>query len=457
MCVTGTDMQRELCIAVPAHFANAWFEHEATAEERGALLDFACSLPRAAHDDADRLRRIVEDATRGVAAERVTALEKDRDAHRAAALEAQAKLAAAERAAGMLEQAAENKVRTLMEAEVRDMRHELAALSAAKVEREQTLSAKLQDNVDELQRLAAERVQLQLRVAELETPMARGKAGEFDVAKTLTDVGFHVEDTSMGDCKLQGYLDLLVWPAGREEGMRIAIECKNCAAIDPKTHLDVFAAKSRDGFKRGLFDSSIFVSLRAHTKRGAESVALELFADDSGRPSVPVSFVGPERGKTAPPLLQEQLESHVCLHAAFLAQMRQKAASGEERTDADAMALHELVALSNEELNGTFDDLNRQTRLLKDMQTLNTSVRSRCIRLFSAVWKTNASIPWLHAPMEAPWMPAFEALRVRKEADPGIRDATLWNNAAKDAKAVIEKHVGHEAVFHCLKKRPRDD
>lgn len=457
--------ERELCVAVPAAFANAWFEFEATAAERGSLLDFACALPRTSDADAARLRRLVEDAARGIASEgdaEVRAenaeLKAERDALRATAQDAQAKLAAAERAAGMVEQAAENRVRTLMEVEVRDMRQELAAMSAAKVESERSLSDRLRDNVAELQRLAAERLELRARVAELETPMARGKAGEFDVTQTLVDVGFHVEDTSMGDRKMQGYLDLLVWPEGREEGMRIAIECKNCVAIDPKTHLDVFVAKSRDGFTRGLFDSSIFVSLRAHTKRGGETVALELFADESGRSTIPVSFLGPERGRAAPPLLREQLESHVCLHAALLAQLRQRGASGAERTDADASALHELVALCNTELNGTFEDLNRQTRLLKDMQALNTSVRSRCIRLLSTVWRTNASIPWLKAPMDAPWVPAFEALRARKESDPGVRDAALWNGTAKDAKAMLDKHVGHEAVLLCLKtvKRPRD-
>ena len=80
---------------------------------------------------------------------------------------------------------------------------------------------------------ASELTALRTRVAELETPAARGRVGEFHVAETLRSVGFSVEDTSSGDKKLKGYLDLLV--RGEAEGLRIAIEVKNRESIDPAT------------------------------------------------------------------------------------------------------------------------------------------------------------------------------------------------------------------------------
>ena len=70
--------------------------------------------------------------------------------------------------------------------------------------------------------------ELRQRIAELQNPLTRGNSGEFDVAQTLQDIGFHVEDTSYGEKKDSGYLDLLVKPdISTTENMRIAIEVKN--------------------------------------------------------------------------------------------------------------------------------------------------------------------------------------------------------------------------------------
>ena len=59
---------------------------------------------------------------------------------------------------------------------------------------------------------AAEKVEMQRRLAELETPMGRGRAGELDVMQCLREAGLHVLDTSNGKWKDEGYLDLLVQP-----------------------------------------------------------------------------------------------------------------------------------------------------------------------------------------------------------------------------------------------------
>ena len=54
--------------------------------------------------------------------------------------------------------------------------------------------------------------ELQARIHELETPMGRGVVGEVDVAQCLRDMGFVVEDTSMGEAKNARFLDLLAYP-----------------------------------------------------------------------------------------------------------------------------------------------------------------------------------------------------------------------------------------------------
>ena len=124
--------------------------------------------------------------------------------------------------------------------------------------------------------------------------------GEFDTAQTLRDIGFHVDDTSEGEKKDTGYLDLLVRPdSSTVSNMRIAIEVKNKKTIkkasdekarkrekDIDDDIKTFQSRAKDGIKKGLFDAAIFVSIRAHTKMGAP-VVLEMFDDTTNRPLAP--------------------------------------------------------------------------------------------------------------------------------------------------------------------------
>ena len=91
--------------------------------------------------------------------------------------------------------------------------------------------------------------------------------------------------------------------------------------IDPSTQIKPFEEKVRRGVQEGLFESAVFLSLRAPTKKSsASSVHLEMFDDEARRPLVPVSYLGPERGKVVFALLAEQVETHVSLHAALAVQ-----------------------------------------------------------------------------------------------------------------------------------------
>lgn len=440
---------RTLQLDVDDDFRDAWFETEATPSERARLLAFACSLPHERREDvaavADRLaERSAEHFDR--------ALERHRDDLLQQLRCAEERASAAEARAAVAELTAEQHAAR----EASELQAKCAVLSAEKADAVQEWAGMLRASDGEVRELRGEVLALRAKVTELETPMARGRAGEWDVAQTLRDVGFEVEDTSMGDKKMQGYLDLLAWPEGRAgDGMRIAIECKNCVKIDPKTSLDTFAAKTREGIAKGLFDSSIFVSVRAHTKKPT-AVALEMFQDESGRALVPVSYVGPERGKNAAPLLQEQLESHVCMHAALLSQCATiRASLGAGLTDSDVSRLQTFVDLAGEQLLGAFEDLNRQNRLVRDMQALVTSLRARCVDVFAHMWTLNSETPWLNRPLAAPWMPVYEATRAKKETMPESKDSTLWNNTSKESKLLVEKHVGHEAMFAALGKRAR--
>ena len=72
---------------------------------------------------------------------------------------------------------------------------------------------------------------LNQKINNLQQPMSRGNTGEFDVAETLREIGFNVEDTSEGQKKEEGYLDLLVTNSTVLENNRIAIEIKNKQTI----------------------------------------------------------------------------------------------------------------------------------------------------------------------------------------------------------------------------------
>jgi hypothetical protein len=292
---------------------------------------------------------------------------------------------------------------------------------------------------------------LQARISELETPMGRGSTGEVDVAQCLRDMGFVVEDTSTGNAKNAGYLDLLAYPETCSAGqnMRIAFEVKNCKEVK-REYKTAFEEHVRNGIAKGLFDSAVFVSIRAHVKRD-KAVALDMYEDDDQRPLVPVSWIGPERAKNAMPLTQDQFEAHVFMHTAILEHAHaMRTVLAQERagaTEGDMQILQTFVDTLVIQLNDTFSELGRQHQLVEDMKENLTRVRVQCIQMFMTMCRVNRDVSWLSRNVTAPWLSTFEVAK-RKAAT--HNDTQIWNDCSK-TKTIIEKTIGKEAMLAALR------
>lgn len=355
--------------------------------------------------------------------------------------------------------------------------------------REQSLREKMQEHIDEARtkRMDADQRVLQLmtercaeteevarlkaRVSELSQPLHRGTAGELNVAQALRDVGLSVEDTSDGDLKNKGYLDLLVKPdESTRENMRIAVEVKNKKTIkkaseqklqlrdkDVDDDIRTFQMRAESGIKAGLFDAAIFISIRAHTKMGAP-VVLEMFEDNTKRPLAPVAYIGPERAKAAMALTAEQIETQVLMLFCVLEQchmLRRDVCNGLK--DEEITAFQGLFDKMTKLLQQTFAELRRQEQLLSDMATTTTNVRVRCIQMFRALALVNSETPWLQRHMDADWMTVYESAKARSES---MKAAEVWNKVGKQ-KGIIEGTIGKDAMFRAISqetpslKRPR--
>ena len=144
-----------------------------------------------------------------------------------------------------------------------------------------------------------------------------------------------------------------------------------------------------------MFDAAIFVSIRTHTKKG-NPVVLEMYHDDAKRPLVPVSWIGTERSKNCTPLTQEQVETHVLMMSALLSQchgIRRELCNG--LRDENVEALQSLFDSMGTVLNDLFADMSKQSKLLDDMRSNLTSMRVRCIGMFTSIWNVNKDTPWL--------------------------------------------------------------
>ena len=63
-----------------------------------------------------------------------------------------------------------------------------------------TLKCQLAEQMCETKTKYSDQIQqIQDKINELSNPLNRGNAGEVDVAQTLRDIGFYVEDTSEGE------------------------------------------------------------------------------------------------------------------------------------------------------------------------------------------------------------------------------------------------------------------
>lgn len=324
-----------------------------------------------------------------------------------------------------------------------------AALSEAVREKstaEREMCDALREKCASTERHAAEMARLQSRVAELETPMGRGTVGEVDVAQCLRDMGMVVEDTSTGEAKNAGFLDLLAYEDGPSP-LKIAIEVKNRREVK-RENLVAFEAHVAAGIESKLFDSAIFVSLRSHVKRGSP---LRMAEDADGLPLVPVSYVGPEKGRGAAPLSSDHLEAHVSLHAALLERTKEVRRFLDGRaaaeTEEDREEVKAMVEGMVEEVNLTVSDLAHASALVEEMRVAVTSAKSRCVRLFAAACAANRKVPWLRRAIDPPWFAAYETAVRKKETH---TDAQIWNEYNKD-KSVVERTVGKEALFRAAR------
>ena len=302
---------------------------------------------------------------------------------------------------------------------------------------------------------------LQQEISLLQNPLSRGNFGEFDVSQSLRDAGFHVEDTSEGEKKEAGYLDLLVQIDDSTDNMRIAVEVKNKKTIkkasdekvkkkekDIDDDIRTFQNRVASGVKQGLFDAAVLVSIRAHTKMGSP-VVLEMFDDATNKALAPVSYIGPEKAKNASPITQEQLETHMLMMFSVLENchlIRRDLCSGFKNEDvADFQAIfEELTAF----FNNAFIDLRKQEHLAHDMMTSITNARTRCITMCRRVHALNRATPWLQRGNVPEWMNIYATALERSAS---MSEADVWNRLSKN-KATIEHTIGKDSMFAAMRE-----
>ena len=469
-------MTEHVTIRVPLGYTlPAWFG-SASPEDVAVALDLAAQLPESLRAHADRcadratltstisstVRSALDAATTADLTERLDRAEADaKAAHRATAEEQQLR-ALAERdrdaAKASLDHAVRSakqeealRVRELMQASLESARDDTQKERDAKAQAEAATCAALREKCEIMQAHSEQVMELKARVSELETPIGRGCAGEVDVAQTLRDAGFVVQDTSTGEMKNKGYLDLLIWPEGNEGDMRIAVEVKNRKEVK-RENIVAFEEHVRGGLQKGLFDSAMFVSIRAHVKRDA-AVALDLYEDDCKRPLIPVTWLGPEKSKHAPPLTQEQLETHALLHACVLEQAHHLRGSlcDQQADDKELQVVRQFVDDSVSLFNDVFRDLGKQAQAIEDLKTNLTSVRVQCIRLFTAMCQVNREVGFLGRPISAPWLATYETAARKVDTH---TPAQIWNDCSK-MKSVIENTIGKDAMFVALQTHKR--
>lgn len=465
-------MVREMTLAVESDFEDAWLERLASVPERTAVLRFACGLPREVKKlDRQEMARVVETAVAAAAnashATELGALQEQVRTLQRAVVELETQLRheqvqAANAAHVTQDQLDLAKRRAVEEARQQTesaylvLRDKHDKVCADRLETEQRLAAQVREQLAELLRTSKECNELRVKVDELQTPAGRGRTAEYAVLDALTEAGFAVEDTSMGSAKEAGHMDLLL----RHEELRVAIEIKNRAKIDPQKDTVAFEERARAGIAQGLFDTAIFVSLRVHHKRPAPQ-HLEMLEDADGRPTVPVSFLGPERGRDAPPVTQEGLVSHVCMHVAFALRCRilrelwtQRDAAATD-DDAHVTRIKELVERVGTDVAETLEQMNQQAKLVAGWQQSIKSVRVRVMQLLSVLGDVGRSVPWLRRTHADPvWMPEYQL--VRDKVAHGVTDALLWKNLSEPQKKRINDHLGgRETVLKAAHTDPR--
>lgn len=464
-----------VCFVVPEGFVTPSFFASATAEETARVLEIAARIPEwIATDTTGKMQdifRVVEQKER----ERVQTI-KDR-LHTLEQENVQLRIDkeqfVLQSKTHMEELRHERKAheKQLQEQEVRirhsmkeetygeaDKLHETLRIAQEKsLEMERSLNARLRACMESDMLKDTDLHKLKLRVAELESPMGRGQTGELDVAQTLRDVGYRVCDTSHGGDK--GFLDLLVTPDGAVEGcnLRLAVEVKNRKDVK-RENLDTFHERVLKGLASNLYDAAVFVSIRSCCRKGPHAVEMEMYLDEAKRPLVPVTWIGPEKGKGVPPLSQEQLETHVHMQMALLSQchtIRRELCNGIQ--DVDLQTIQHMVDTMSGLLNEAFVDLSKQTRLIDELKSNTTAIRVRCIHMCSALFGANQQVPWLGRSLPLPWMEVYQ--RAKEKATASMKDSDIWNHLS-GTKNIVERSIGKEAMFTAIRqslKRPLDE
>lgn len=427
---------RTVTLAVLSSFSDSWLESEATPEERTRLLAFACSLPRTTGNHEELVRAAVTRALSSSSETRATQSQT-----RIVELEVEnAQLRASVETAGRAEV---ERLRSEHRIEVDRLQQLYQSLSEKKVLSESVLSTRSDEHASEVLRLTRENSRLQQSVEELKTPASRGRVGEFVLSEMLYDAGFEVEDTNTrGE---EGYMDLLVHPKGFPN-VRIAIESKNRDRIDPKVHIVHFEELARDGITKGLFESAIFVSLRANTKKDGGVHHVHMLEDSNGHATIPVSYLGTERGRDASSLTSDVVQTHVCMHAIMMMRLtelrRTLVAPSPDDAGEEARAFNDALY---EELESMLEDLNVQSRAVATMQTSTKASRVRIINLFMRLCDLQRRTTGAMDAREPCWMPEFRL--AREKVTSGTTDALVWKNMSEPQKKRVADHLGGRETF----------
>tara|TARA_B110001452_G_scaffold242810_1_gene225834 strand:+ start:2905 stop:4275 length:1371 start_codon:yes stop_codon:yes gene_type:complete len=428
---------KTITITVLPSFSDAWLETDATPEERTRLLTFACSLPRTFGTNEELVRTAVTQALASSSEIRTSKCQS-----RITEFEVEnAKLRTSVANAGRDELDRLREEHRVETDRLRDLYH---TLSERKVQSESALSARVDEHTSEVIRLTRENGSLHKTIDELKTPAGRGRAGEFVLSEMLYDAGFEVEDTSMGTKKDEGYMDLLVHPKGFPN-VRIAIESKNREKIDPKVHIGHFEELTREGITKGLFDSAIFISLRATTKKEGGVHHIHMLEDANGHGTIPVSYLGTERGRDASSLTRDVVQAHVCMHATIMMRFSdlRRTLTATATSDEESDARRQFYDTMHDDLCGMLDDLNIQSKAVNTMQTSMRSSRVRIINLFVRLCDTQRSGGT--DTREPCWMPEFRL--TRDKVSSGTTDAMVWKNLSDPQKKRVADHLGGRETF----------
>ncbi|MAT09477.1 MAG: hypothetical protein CMM02_08175 [Rhodopirellula sp.] len=476
---------RTLALTVCSDFHDKWLEQIADPIQTTDLLKFALSLPRAregtdveaicaaltstaVREQESRCAKHVEEVRR-LERELLVARRDNEELHAAAG---RADLAASERSELDARRLADQIANASAE-ETAALRASVQKLSNERLELQQRFGAESRERLEEVVRLTRDNAELAAEIETLRTPTARGRVGEWLIGDVLTEHGFGVSDTSMGARKDEGYMDLLAWPLS-DPTLKIAIECKNRAKIDPGTDLAVFEQKAGAGVANGLFHSAIFVSLRAHTKK-AEPQVVEMVADGGGVRCVPVSYVGPERGADAPSLARETLVAHVAMHLRLVQECaelrrshRAQISAAQERADDSAAAANasrvagELAAFAErlrDDAQAALDEMTTMSRAVASLQASIKTMRIRAVRSAFAIGavreRCGDAAAWLENAKFQVWCTDMQAARDR--AASGNSDALIWKNMSDPQKKRAVDAFGTRETFFAAAHRLVDD